>query len=621
MDFKYVPSTCPYCGTGCGINLAVRDGKVTGIQPWHRNPVNEGKVCIRGNKSHEFVNNPARITTPLIRKDGKFVEASWEDAYREIAEKLKSVRPEEVGVVASARACNEDNYLLKSFAANVLKTANIDYCGRRCNADAVRGISDAFGYGTMTNSVADIPEAKAVLVIGSNPLEENPLIGRRVMMARINGATIIVADPKKTATAKQADLHIACNPGTEVALVNGIMNAILKAGTEKKDFIASKTKDFEKCRAAVSGAAYAPDAVAKICGISADLITKAAEIYAAAPAAAVVTSAGATTGDLARAVANLQLITGNIGRAGTGVNLLRGKASAQGAMDMGCQPGENGADVPAMIASAAAGKIKAMYVMGENIASAGADVSSALGKLDFLVVQDMFMTETAEKAHIFLPSAAFAERDGTFTNSERRVQRVRKAVEPAGSSKADCAIICELAKTMGHEKDFAFTTAEQIFSEIAKHVPEYAGITYAKLERPEGIQWPATGGEFGTAVLYAEKFATKDGKGAFSVAEYKAGEAVSAEYPFAVAAKWPSGTLTINTPSIVREWPFPTVAVNREDAAGLGILTGDRVRVTGKSGSAAFKADVTAAIKKGVVSMPATFVAAAVKLEKIAEEA
>jgi formate dehydrogenase major subunit len=294
-----------------------------------------------------------------------------------------------------------------------------------------------------------------------------------------------------------------------------MMNAILKSGHEKKDFIASKTKDFEKCKAVVSGSSYSAEAVAKTCGISADLVTKAAEIYAAAPAAAVITSAGATSGDLIRAVANLQLITGNIGKAGAGVDLLRGKSNAQGAMDMGCVPGENGAAVPAMIAGAAAGKIKAMYVMGENIASAGAHVPEALGKLDFLIVQDMFMTETAQKAHVVLPSAAFAERDGTFTNSERRVQRVRKAVEPAGSSKADCQIICELAKVMGHEKEFAFATAEHVFSEIAKHVPTYAGITYAMLEKPEAVQWPAAGGVFGTPVLYAGKFATKDGKAAF----------------------------------------------------------------------------------------------------------
>jgi len=620
MDFKYVASTCPYCGTGCGINLAVRDGKVSGIQPWHRNPVNEGKVCIRGNKSHEFVNSPARLATPMIRKDGKLVEASWEDAYKEIAAKLKGVKPDEIGVVASARACNEDNFLLKAFAATVLKTPNIDYCGRRCNADAVKGLADAYGIGAMTNSIPDLGEAKAVLVIGSNPFEENPLAGRRVMIARINGAKVIVADAKMTATAKQADLFVQINPGTEVAFVNGIANAILKAGKENKAFISGKTKDFEKFKAVVSGAACSADAVAKTCGVPAAAITSAAEILAAAPAAAVVTSAGATSGDLVRAVANLQLLTGNVGKAGAGVSLLRGKSNAQGAMDMGCVPEANGAGVPAMIAGAAAGKIKAMYVMGENIAAAGANVAEALGKLDFLVVQDLFVTETAEKAHVLLPSAAFAERDGTFTNSERRVQRVRKAVEPVGSAKADCTIICELAKAMGHEKEFAFTTAEQVFGEIAKKVPAYAGITYAKLERPEAIQWPAAGGEFGTAFLYADKFATKDGKAVFSAVEYKAAaEAAGAEFPFAVAAKWPAGTLSLNTASIVREWPEPTVAINKEDAAALGIRDGNAVRVSGKNGSVTLAADVTADIKKGVVSLPLSFAAAAVKVEKITE--
>jgi len=221
MEFTYVPSTCPYCGTGCGINLVVKDGKVAGISPWHRNPVNEGKVCIRGNRSYEFVNHPGRLTTPLIKKDGKFVEASWEDAYKEIAAKLKSAKPEEIGCVASARTCNEDNFVFKNFAANVLKTANIDYCGRRCNADAVRGLADAFGIGAMTNSIADLAEAKAILVVGSNPLEENPLAGRAVIRAKKNGAKIIVVDAKKGATAKLADLYVPATPGTEGRIHDG----------------------------------------------------------------------------------------------------------------------------------------------------------------------------------------------------------------------------------------------------------------------------------------------------------------------------------------------------------------------------------------------------------------
>jgi len=257
--------------------------------------------------------------------------------------------------------------------------------------------------------------------------------------------------------------------------------------------------------------------------------------------------------------------------------------------------------------------------MGENIASAGLKVAEALDKVGFLVVQDMFMTETASKAHVILPSAAFAERDGTVTNSERRVQRVRKAVEPAGSSRADWQIICELAKAMGAEKDFAFKNAEEIFNDIAKKVPAYAGITYAKLEKPEAVQWPAAGGVFGTAVLYADKFATKDGKGAFAATEYKAGEAVSAEYPFMVAAQWPMGTLSLNTPSITREFPEAKVIINKADAKNLGINSGTKVKVSGKTGSSTLVADVTTAIKAGVVSLPLTFTAAAVKLEKTEE--
>ena len=436
------------------------------------------------------MNNPDRLVSPLIKKGDKFEEASWEDAYKEIANAFKAVKGDAIGVVASARNSNEDSFVLKNFAANVLKTANIDYCGRRCNADAVKGLADAFGNGATTNSLADLGEAKAILIIGSNPLEENPLAGRRIILAKLNGAKIIVADARTTATARLADLHITCNPGTGVALVNGIITAIVKAGKEDKDYIAKHTKDFEKAKAAA--ASCTPDAVAKAAGISADVVTKAAEIFAAAQPAAVVTSAGAGSGDLIRALANLQMVTGNVGKAGSGVNLLRGKSNAQGAADVGAVPGEGGLTVPAMIDAAAAGKIKALYVVGENIASAGAHVSDALSKLDFLVVQDLFMTETAAKANVVLPSASFAERDGTVTNAERRVQRIRKAIEPVGSAKPDWQIISEIAKAMGHEKDFAFKDAEAIFAEIAKIVPAYAGITYAKLEKPEAIQWPAS---------------------------------------------------------------------------------------------------------------------------------
>ena len=615
MDFKYVPSTCPYCGNGCGVNLVVKDGRFVGISPWHRNPVNEGKVCIRGNKSYEFVNHPSRLTKPLIKKGDKFEEASWEDAYKEIANAFKAAKGDAIGVVASARNSNEDAFVLKKFASDVLKTANIDYCGHSCNADAVKGLADAFGSGATTNSLADLSDAKVILVVGSNPLEENPLAGRRLIIAKNNGAKIIVADARKTATARLADLYIPCNPGTDVAIVNGIITAIIKAGKENKDYIAKHTKDFEKAKSAA--ASCTPEAVATAAGIDAAAVTKAAEIFTAGSPAAVVTSAGAGSGDLIRAVANLQLVTGNVGKAAAGVHLLRGKANAQGAADVGAVPGEGGLTVPAMVEAAAAGKIKALYVVGENIAAAGPTVTDALGKLDFLVVQDMFLTETAAKAKVVLPSASFAERDGTVTNAERRVQRVRKAIEPVGSAKADWQITSEIAKAMG--TDFAFKDAEAVFDAITKAVPAYAGITLAALEKPEAVQWPAAGGKFGTGVLYADKFATKDGKAAFAAVEFKAPEATSAEYPLAVAAMWPMGTLSQHSASIVREWPEASVQINHDDAKALGILDGAYVKVTCKAGPARVAAVVTKNIKKGVIAMhvPAGIMTA--KLEKIME--
>ena len=259
------------------------------------------------------------------------------------------------------------------------------------------------------------------------------------------------------------------------------------------------------------------------------------------------------------------MVTGNVGKAGSGVNLLRGKSNAQGAADVGAVPGEGGLTVPAMIDAAAAGKIKALYVVGENIASAGAHVTDALWPAsDFLVVQDLFMTETAAKANVVLPSASFAERDGTVTNAERRVQRIRKAIEPVGSSKADWQIISEIAKAMGHEKDFAFKDAEAIFGEIAKIVPAYAGITYAKLEKPEAIQWPAAGGVFGTAILYTDKFATKDGKAAFAAVEYKAGEAADRRVPVRGGRTVAHGHAVYATPSpSCANGPSPTVPSTR----------------------------------------------------------
>ena len=339
MEFKYVPTTCPYCGTGCGFNLVVVDKKVVGVQPWHRNPVNEGKLCPKGNYAWEFVNSPDRLTKPLIKKDGKFVEASWDEAYKLIVSKFKSYKGEEMACLSSARVSNEENYLMQKFARAVLKTPNIDHCARLCHASTVVGLAGAFGSGAMTQSIADIAESKCLLVIGTNTFEQHPLIGRRIMQAKANGAKIIYADPRLTPTGKIADLHLQFYSGTDVALLNCFMQLILKNGWENKDFIKNRTKDFEKVKEVVMKDTYSPENVSKITGVPAKDIITAAEWFGKSGQSAILYSMGITqhtTGvDNVKSVANLQMLTGNLGRPGTGICALRGQNNVQGACDMG----------------------------------------------------------------------------------------------------------------------------------------------------------------------------------------------------------------------------------------------------------------------------------------------
>ena len=485
MELNYVPTTCPYCGTGCGFNLVVKDKKVVGVAPWHRNPVNDGKLCPKGNYAWEFVNSPDRLTKPLIKKDGKFVEASWDEAYKLIASKFKTYKGEEMACLSSARVSNEENYLMQKFARAVLKTPNIDHCARLCHASTVVGLAGAFGSGAMTNSIGDIGESKCIFVLGSNTLEQHPLIGRQIMLAKKRGAKVICADPRFTPTAKLADLYMPFDSGTDVALLNGIMQHIIKNGWENKEFIAKRTKDFDKFKAVVMKPEYSLENVSKITKIPAKDIATAAEWIAKAESSNVLYSMGITqhtTGvDNVKSVANLQMITGHLGKRGGGVCALRGQNNVQGACDMGalanvysgyqavivpemrkkmmdawgCEiaEGKVGLTVTKLINVLAdqPGTVKAAYIMGENPMISDPDlhhVEKGLKNLEFLVVQDIFMTETAELANVVLPAACFAEKDGTQTSTERRVQKWRKAQDPPGQAKADWQIISELGAAM-----------------------------------------------------------------------------------------------------------------------------------------------------------------------------
>ncbi|HXX56040.1 MAG TPA: molybdopterin-dependent oxidoreductase, partial [Methanoregula sp.] len=445
--FHYVPTVCPYCATGCGLNLVVKDGRIVDTAPWHRSPVNEGKLCPKGAHAHEFISHPDRLTTPLVRKDGELVPASWDEALGLVAEKFRSAQPGTVACLSSSRATNEDNYLFQKFARTVLLSPHVDNCARLCHSSSVTGLSMVFGSGAMTNSLADIEEAACIFVIGSNTPEDHPLIGRRVILARQRGAKLIVADPRRTTLARQADLHLPLLPGTDVLLLNAMMQEILRTGREDTGFIAARTSGFSAFRDEVMQDRYSLANAAKGCGIPAADIAQAAAWVAQSPSCSLLFAMGITqhaTGvDNVRSCANLQMLTGNVGNPGGGVNPLRGQNNVQGACDMGCMPdvfpGYRKVSDPAVRAAfesawgcpvaegpglthtemidnlaSGTGPVRMMYVMGENPVLADPDcrkTALALANLDFLVVQEIFLSETAARADVVLPAACFGERD------------------------------------------------------------------------------------------------------------------------------------------------------------------------------------------------------------------
>lgn len=660
MELKYVQTTCPYCGTGCSFNLVVKDGKVQGTAPYHRSPVNEGKVCPKGLYAHEFINAEDRLTKPLIKKDGKFVEASWDEALKLITEKFKSYKPDECACLASARTSNEDNYAMMKFARGVLKTKHIDHCARLCHASTVAGLAAIFGSGAMTNTIGDIAQAKCVFIIGSNTFENHPLIGRRIMQAKANGAKVIYADPRRTPTGKQADLYMQFRSGTDVCILNGLMQEIIRNGWEAKEFIEKRINGFDDLKKEVMKDDYSLENVSTISGIPVDQLKTAAEWIAKSGATAILYSMGITqhtTGvDNVKSIGNLQMLTGNLGRPGTGVNALRGQNNVQGACDMGALPvvftgyqkvideaahkkfadawkfkdgiakGENGYEVTTLmnVLTDKPGEVKCLYIMGENPMISDPDlthVEHALKNLEFLVVQDIFMNETSAFADVVLPAACYAEKDGTQTSTERRVQMWRKAQDPPGEAKGDWEIIASIAAAMGYGEQFAWKTSEDVFNEIASVTPSYAGMTYERLNKPEALHWPCPTKEHpGTPILHGEKFGMPDGKGVMSVIPFKyQAEVPDAEFPFLLTTgrsiwQWHTGTMTRRSANLEREEPTGWIEINIEDAKALGIKNGEMIKAISRRGEIQITARVTQDIMKGVMFIPFHYVECAANM-------
>jgi len=647
MTFNYVPTICPYCGCGCGLNLVVQDGKLTGVEPWKRHPVNEGKLCPKGHACYEFVHSEDRLTHPLIKKEGIFVKATWDEALALVAAKFKATQdatgPNSVAFLASAKITNEENYLMNKLARVGFHTNYLDHCARLCHGPTVLGLAQSLGSGAMTNSIQDIETADCIFIIGSNTMEQHPLIGRRVVMAKERGATVIVADPRYSMTAKLAHLYIPFKPGTDVALLNSMMYWIIAEDKHDKAFIAARTEGFEELQETVKRYADVED----ITTAPTELVKKAALTYAGATNAALLYSVGITEHtcgtDNVLSTSNLAMLTGNIGRPGTGVNCLRGQNNVQGAGDMGALPAvytgyqsvavdearlkmetfwgvESLPATPGLtvveMMNAAGDEVKNMYIVGENPMLSDPDIThvrEALQKLDFLVVQDIFLTETAELADVVLPSACWAEKDGTFTNTERRVQRVRKAVAAPGAAKPDWEIITALANELG-VPGFDYKRVEDIFEEIRKVTPQYAGITYARVEKPEAAHWPCpTEDHPGTPILHTQRFTSPDGLGTFFGIEYKPpAEVPDADYPYILTTgrilfQYHTGTMSRRSPTLHAEVPTGYIEINQKDAAALGVANGDAVRVRTRRGEVETRAMVTDDIPQGILFMPFHF--------------
>lgn len=643
-ELKVVRTTCPYCGTGCNIDLYVnsRANRVVKAAGSKDGPVNWGRTCVKGRFGYEFVHSPERITTPLIKKGGQFVPASWDEAYGLIAEKFKEIKeqygPDSLGVFACSRSVNEDNYLLTKLARAVFGTNNIDNCARVCHAPSVAGLSAVFGTGAATNSFDQVYGGDVLFVAGSNTTEAHPIIGMNIKRAVKEGAKLIVADPRKIELVKHADHFLPLRPGTNVALFSGLMHVIVKEGLHDRGFIEKRTKGFEAF--AKNLEKFTPGYTARITGVSPSMVVEAARMLGRAKNLMIYYSLGITEHAWGTqgvmSLGHLALLTGSVGRPSTGVNVLRGQNNVQGACDMGALPDifigyqkvadpkvrakfekAWGAKMPSnpglrstdMLGMMADKRIRGFYILGEDPAHTDpniAHIRKNLGALDFLVVQEMFMTETAKLAHVILPASSFAEQDGTYANGERRIQLVNQAVAPL-SGKENWRIICDVMESMGYSGP-KYSHASEIFDEMARVADHFIGGCTWEGMRENGIQWPCPKGSKGTATMYTEKFSHPDGLGVFTPIDFKEpSEWPDAEYGFILSTgrrreHYNNGSMTRRT-GIYKVWDHETVEINPHDAFRLDIIDGEMVKVVSRRGEVSVKAKVTEKSPMGTVWM------------------
>ena len=636
---KKVRTTCSYCGVGCNLETSVKDGKVVAIDTPKETEVNAGHTCIKGRYAFGFYDHPDRLRSPLIKRNGKFEEASWDDAYEYIKQKLEKIKnesgPDAIAGISSARCTNEENYVFQKMIRAAIGTNNIDCCARICHSPTAWGMQQTFGTGAATNSTEDIYHADLFLVIGANPTNAHPVTGAKIKQQVMKGKKLIVLDPITTDIAKLADYHIRLRPGTNVAVLNMMLYYIVKGNLLNKDFVENRTEGFDEFLNHINSLDI--DHLASVAGVDKQLVKEAAIAYATAKNSMEFHGLGVTEHEqgskTVMLIADLAMITGNIGRRGVGVNPLRGQNNVQGAADMGCQPHQGagyfpvadkkiqdfytekygavhptkaGLKIPEIFDAAINKEVKGLWIIGEDIVQTdpnSAHVIKAMESLDLLVVQEIFMSETAKLADVVLPGTTFLEKDGTFTNTERRVQRVNKAAEPLPGTKPDGVIVTEMMQKLGYDQPTY--DADQVLAEVADVVPFFKGITRERLGKL-GLQWPVKEDGTDTKILHEKEF--KLGKGRLKSFDWKESTEIKnniKEYPLILTTSrvlqhYNAATMTRRTKNlnIVDE---DILLVNPIDAKERELNNGDIARLYSGRGEVSLKVEVTDKVKEGIV--------------------
>ncbi|RPI55753.1 MAG: formate dehydrogenase subunit alpha [Acidobacteria bacterium] len=632
-------TVCPYCGTGCELSVGTRDGRIVSSKPVRHSAVSKGHLCVKGRYAFEYVDAGDRLTTPMIREGDAWRPVSWDEALAFVVTRLRDVvgrhGPDAVGVLGSARQTNEESYLAQKFARIVIGTNNVDCCARVCHTPSSTALKRSLGAGLSTNSFDDIEQAGLVLICGANPTENHPIVGARIKQAvRRQSARLVVIDPRRIELADYADVFLRVHPGTNIPLLNAMAHVIVRERLVDAAFVGQRVEDYEAFAAFVAN--WPPERVADLCGVEADQIRAAARLYATVRPAMIVNGLGATEHvqgtDGVTALINLALLTGNFGKPGAGVNALRGQNNVQGAAHMGCEPKtlpggisiEDGrhafetlwhASIPRthglhqleMLSAARSGDLKALWAIGYDVLLSNPnarETARALGAMDLVIVQDLFMTETARRfGSVVLPACSSFEKDGTFMNAERRIQRVRQAVPAAGASKSDWEIICAIAKAFDHPQGFSFTSAEEIWNEVRQGCAGARGMDYARLDS-EGLQWPCPDHAHpGTPILHVDRWGTAERAPLIRCEWEPTPERTTPKYPLVLNTgrtlyAFNAGTMTGRCRTQELR-PSDLVDISPEDASAAGLHEGDRVRLVSRYGSATLPVHVSPAIRAG----------------------